>query len=69
MGFIIDCDYIAIPNFQQLNMRLESIKNHCVALGYSAEVGPVNMDVQEHAQKITETANTSLEASGRLGVG
>ena len=49
-------------------MRQESIKNHCVALGYSAEVGPVNMDVQEHAQKITETANTSLEASGRLGV-
>ena len=46
-------------------MRLEAIKSHCVALGYSAEIGPVSMDMQEHAQKITESANTSLEASGR----
>lgn len=50
---------------QQLNLRLDAIRSHCEALGYGAEIGACSMDVHEHAQKITESANTSLEASGR----
>ena len=46
-------------------MRLDAIRSHCNALGYGAEIRPSDMGVQEHAQKITESANTSLEASGR----
>ena len=30
------------------------------------EAGPSSMGAQEHAQKITEAANTSLEATGRF---
>ena len=51
-------------HFQQLNLRLDSIKSHCDALGCGAELGP-SMDVHEHAQKITESSNGSLEGSGR----
>ena len=50
---------------QQLNLRLESIRTHCETLGYGSEVGPSDMNVHEHAQKITKKCNSSLAASGR----
>ena len=56
---------MAVSLSQQLNMRLDAIRTHCESLGYNTEVGPSHMDVQEHALKIAETANTSLEATGR----
>lgn len=54
-------------SLQQLNIRLEAIKGHCDALGCGAELGP-SMDVHQHAQKITDSSNSSLEGSGRYVV-
>lgn len=34
-------------------------------MGYGSEINPPHMDVREQASKITESANNSLEASGR----
>ena len=50
---------------QQLNQRLDSIRCHCDSMGYGSEINPPHLDVREQAARITESANNSLEASGR----
>eukprot|EP00731_Ephydatia_muelleri_P007724 Em0004g62a len=52
---------------KHLNTRLEGIKQYCLELGYGPDVGHPCLelkDCREHASKIAESANTSLEASG-----
>ncbi len=76
LGFVDDSltQYSLSLLCQHLNSCLDAIRSHCEVLGYSIDVGPSSMDAQQHAQKITESANTSLEATGRwvwvwVGVG
>ena len=53
---------------QQLNQRLDSIRDHCDSMGYGSEINSPHVDVREQASRITESANNSLEASGRYHV-
>ena len=60
---LVHCTYMYMT--QQLNQRLDSIRGHCESMGYGSEINPPHMDVREQATRITESANNSLEASGR----
>ena len=50
---------------QQLNLRLDAIRGHCDSMGYGSEINPPHMNTRDQASRITESANNSLEASGR----
>ena len=50
---------------QQLNQRLDAIRGHCDSMGYGSEINPPHMNTRDQASRITESANNSLEASGR----
>ena len=62
---VLVCNVCILIAVQQLNQRLDSIRGHCEAMGYGSEINPPHMNVREQATRITESANNSLEASGR----